>query len=157
MSNKIITVEDFIELKKALLANKQIVFTNGCFDILHPGHTDYLSKAKKLGDLLVVGVNTDASVQILKGKQRPIQNLDSRVAVLAALSAVDYVIPFDEETPLLMIKSIQPNILVKGGDYTEEAIVGAKEVKENNGKVVIIPFLEGHSTSKIVDKIKQDF
>ncbi len=155
MSNKIVSLVDFLAIQAKELQGKTIVFTNGCFDILHPGHTDYLGKAKKLGDLLVVGVNSDASVQRLKGNNRPIQRAEARSLVLAALSAVDYVIEFNEDTPLNLIKSILPNILTKGGDYTEETIVGSTEVKNSGGSVVVIPFLEGYSTSKIEQKIKE--
>ena len=156
MSNKIITLAEFLELKKTILIKKSIVFTNGCFDIIHPGHTDYLAKAKALGDVLIVGVNSDESVIRLKGPARPIQTLEARSLVLSALSSVDYVIPFEEDTPLALIKSIEPNVLVKGGDYTADTIVGAQEVLDTGGEVKVIPFLEGYSTSSIVAKIKQE-
>ena len=155
MKHKLVSLSDFLDIQKADLNEKSIVFTNGCFDILHPGHTDYLGKAKALGDILVVGVNTDQSVQRLKGNHRPIQNVKARSLVLSALASVDYVIEFDEDTPLNIIAHILPNILTKGGDYTEETIIGAKEVKEQGGSIEIIPFLEGYSTSKIEEKIKK--
>lgn len=136
-------------------AGKRIVFTNGCFDLLHPGHVDYLFKAKDLGDYLVIGVNTDASVSKLKGKHRPIQNEGSRMQVLAALGCTDALVLFKEETPLDLIKELQPDVLVKGGDYTIDTIVGAEEVIANRGRVEVIPFLEGYSTSAIESKIKE--
>jgi len=141
-----------IKLEKA--KGKKIVFTNGCFDILHRGHVTYLQQARTLGDLLIVGINTDASVQRLKGKERPINTLEDRAYVLAALKSVDYVIPFDEDTPLSLIKSIMPDILVKGGDYTIDRIIGAREVMDNGGTVEIIPFVPGKSTSSMIDIIK---
>jgi D-beta-D-heptose 7-phosphate kinase/D-beta-D-heptose 1-phosphate adenosyltransferase len=156
MENKILSLEDFLIEKDRKLNNKKIVFTNGCFDILHPGHTDYLSKAKQLGDLLVLGLNSDESVKRLKGNSRPIQTENARSLVLSALTSVDYIILFQEDTPLNLIVNIKPDILVKGGDYTEENIVGADEVKANNGKVKIIPFLEGFSTSNIIEKIQSN-
>lgn len=152
MSSKIVTLEQFLSIKES--APTKTVFTNGCFDILHPGHTDYLTKAKALGDLLVVGLNSDRSIQRLKGDKRPIQNLTARALVLSALSSVDYIISFEEDTPIKLIKAIKPNVLVKGGDYTEETIVGSEEVKKEGGTVSIIPFLEGYSTSEIIAKIK---
>jgi len=155
MQSKIITLEEFIKIRTSQLADKSIVFTNGCFDILHPGHTDYLAKAKALGDVLVLGINSDESVQRLKGPHRPIQNLKARSLVLSALSSIDYVIAFTEDTPLNLIAKVQPSILVKGGDYTEETIVGASEVRAHGGSVEVIPFLEGYSTSKIEAKIKE--
>lgn len=132
-----------------------IVFTNGCFDLIHPGHVDYLLRAKGLGDRLIIGVNTDASVSDLKGPNRPIQHEQARLQVLAALAATDALVLFSEETPLRLIKEVMPNILVKGGDYTIETIVGAKEVMDNGGKVEVIPFLNGYSTSAIEKKIKE--
>ena len=132
-----------------------IVFTNGCFDLLHPGHVDCLHKARQEGERLVVGLNTDASVQRLKGPSRPVQHQDARALVLAGLKAVDLVILFDEDTPLQLIKAIQPDVLVKGGDYDIDQIVGAKEVLANGGTVKTIPFLEGYSSSGIIDKIQR--
>ena len=136
--------------------SKKIVFTNGCFDILHKGHIDYLCKAKDLGDLLVVGVNTDASVKRLeKGTERPINSELSRAYLVAALSVVDAVVLFDEDTPLNIIQLINPDVLVKGGDYTIKTIVGSDHVLKNGGKVEIIPLTEGFSTTKIVETLKQ--
>ena len=133
---------------------KSIVFTNGCFDILHIGHIHYLEAAKSLGDVLIIGVNTDKSVSDLKGPERPINQQDDRANVLSALRAVDVVVLFDESTPLSLISEIMPDILVKGGDYTLETIVGADIVLAHQGKVEIIPFVDGKSTSSIINKIK---
>ncbi|MDB0055084.1 D-glycero-beta-D-manno-heptose 1-phosphate adenylyltransferase [Bacteroidia bacterium] len=135
------------------LHNEKVVFTNGCFDILHLGHIDYLTKAADLGDRLIIAVNTDASVSSLKGPSRPIIDEETRAMKLASLVFVDAVILFGEETPLKLITEVRPNVLVKGGDYTIDTIVGASEVQDNGGEVVVIPFLEGHSTTSIVNKI----
>ena len=135
------------------LHNEKVVFTNGCFDILHLGHIDYLTKAADLGDRLIIAVNTDASVSALKGPSRPIIDEETRAMKLASLVFVDAVILFGEETPLKLITEVRPNVLVKGGDYTIDTIVGASEVQDNGGEVVVIPFLEGHSTTSIVNKI----
>jgi len=134
--------------------NDRVVFTNGCFDILHLGHMDYLAKAAELGDRLIIGVNTDRSVEELKGENRPIINEDTRLFKLASLVFVDAVILFNEDTPLNLINGLKPDVLVKGGDYTQDTIVGAELVKSLGGDVVIVPFLEGHSTSSIIDRIK---
>ena len=134
---------------------KKIVFTNGCFDILHIGHIRYLEEASKLGDLLIVGLNSDASVKRLKGKERPINTERDRAELLSALSFVDYVIIFDQDTPLELIKMIQPDVLVKGGDYSNEYVVGTKEVEARGGKLVLLPFVDGKSTTNIINKIKQ--
>ncbi|MEG1909356.1 MAG: D-glycero-beta-D-manno-heptose 1-phosphate adenylyltransferase, partial [Bacteroidales bacterium] len=120
--------------------NEKIVFTNGCFDLLHPGHIEYLAKASDLGDVLIIGLNTDASVKRLKGEGRPIQNQEARALVLAALGNVNGVVFFDEDTPLELIKQIQPDVLVKGGDYEVKDIVGYEEVKAKGGQVLTIPF-----------------
>ncbi len=132
---------------------KKIVFTNGCFDILHLGHIDYLSKAKELGNLLIVGLNTDESVRRIKGNNRPIQDEISRAMVLASLSFVDFVVFFGEDTPYNLIKTTQPDILVKGADYKPEDIVGFDIVKNKGGDVVTIEFLEGYSTTGIENRI----
>lgn len=132
-----------------------VVFTNGCFDIIHPGHVDYLTRANELGQRLVIGVNTDASVSKLKGSHRPIQSEDARLQVLAALECVDALVLFEEQTPFDLISTVKPNILVKGGDYTIDTIVGSDIVMQNGGRVEIIPFLEGYSTSAIEKKIKE--
>lgn len=135
------------------IKKQKIVFTNGCFDVIHYGHIKYLEKAKNLGDLLIVGINTDASVISLKGKSRPINNLLARVEILKSLKMVDKVIPFEEETPIDLIKSILPDVLVKGADYIKEEIVGYDFVKSYGGEIVTIPFEEGYSSSSIIDKI----
>lgn len=150
-SSKIHTLPSLLaEIKRWRLKSDIIVFTNGCFDILHYGHIDYLEKAKILGNRLIVGLNADISVQRLKGKHRPIQNETSRSRVLSALQCVDAVILFEEDTPTELIRHIRPNILVKGGDYKVEQVVG----REFAGKVEIIPFVEGYSTTAIEEKIK---
>ncbi len=136
-------------------AGKRVVFTNGCFDILHRGHVDYLTKAKALGDLLVVGVNGDDSVRRLKGPNRPVVNQDDRAAVLAALAAVDYVSLFDEDTPFELIRAIVPDVLVKGADWSVEAIVGKDVVEAAGGTVQTLEFLPNRSTSSIIQKIIQ--
>jgi D-beta-D-heptose 7-phosphate kinase/D-beta-D-heptose 1-phosphate adenosyltransferase len=136
-------------------AGKRVVFTNGCFDILHRGHVDYLTKAKALGDLLVVGVNGDDSVRRMKGPNRPVVNQDDRAAVLAALAAVDYVSLFDEDTPFELIRAIVPDVLVKGADWSLEAIVGKDVVEAAGGTVQTLEFLPNRSTSSIIQKIIQ--
>ena len=133
---------------------KKIVFTNGVFDLLHKGHIFSLTQAAKEGDVLVIGLNSDGSVRRLKGDSRPINDQDSRALLLAALSMVDAVVIFDEDTPLKLISSILPDVLVKGGDYTIDEIAGAKEVIANGGKVVINPILDGFSTTAIIKAIK---
>jgi D-beta-D-heptose 7-phosphate kinase/D-beta-D-heptose 1-phosphate adenosyltransferase len=130
--------------------------TNGCFDILHAGHIAYLEEAKRLGNRLIVAVNDDASVQKLKGPSRPINSLEQRMAVLAGLRAVDWVIPFSEETPAKLIGEMLPDILVKGGDYEVDEIAGSDAVLRNGGEVKILCFKEGLSTSNIVTKIKEE-
>lgn len=132
-----------------------IVMTNGCFDILHPGHVAYLDQAKKLGNYLIVAVNDDASVKRLKGSDRPINDLSKRMAVLAGLSAVDWVIPFSEDTPEKLIGKLLPDILVKGGDYRPEEIAGADCVIKHGGKVIVLDFVAGHSTTSIIAKMKE--
>jgi D-glycero-beta-D-manno-heptose 1-phosphate adenylyltransferase len=154
---KIIAIEAitrFAELKRFM--GKRIVFTNGCFDILHKGHVDYLTKARDLGDVLIVGLNSDASVKRLgKSVERPINNQEARGFLLAGLSAVDAVCVFEEDTPLELIKLIKPHILVKGGDYKPENIVGYDVVKANGGEVLTIDLVEGFSTTNIVNQLKQ--
>ena len=136
-------------------SNKIVVFTNGCFDIMHIGHLRYLQAAAKLGDILVVGLNSDASVKRLKGPERPINSELERAEMICALGFIDYVVIFDEDTPLGLINKIQPDILVKGGDYSNEYVIGTKEVEARGGKLVLIPFVEGKSTTSIINKIKQ--
>lgn len=134
---------------------KKVIFTNGCFDILHAGHTRYLSEARKLGDVLVLALNSDRSVRALKGPMRPIVPEAERAEVLAALSSVDYVTVFDEMTPLALIEFLRPDVIVKGGDWAEKDIVGADAVRTWGGRVAVMPELEGASTTNIVEKILQ--
>lgn len=145
------------ELKSKLeplrITNK-IVFTNGCFDLLHVGHVRYLKEAKALGDLLVVGINSDDSVRKLKGPTRPVQNESDRAEILSSLGAVDFTVVFSEETPLELIRFIQPHILVKGGDWKIESIVGSKDVIQNGGQVYSLQFVDGKSTTNLIQKSK---
>ncbi len=136
------------------VTGKTFSFTNGCFDILHPGHLYSLGQTAKEADYLIVGLNSDASIKRLKGPERPINSTESRAIILANLVLVDAVIVFEEDTPLELIKALLPDVLVKGGDYTIDTIVGAKEVIANGGKVVINPIVEGFSTTNIIEKIK---
>ncbi|MCB9245496.1 MAG: D-glycero-beta-D-manno-heptose 1-phosphate adenylyltransferase [Flavobacteriales bacterium] len=132
-----------------------VVFTNGCFDLLHRGHIAYLSDAAALGDKLVIGVNSDASVRALKGPNRPLQDEISRMEILAALEFVDAVVLFTEDTPLELLREVMPNTLVKGGDYSRDNIVGADLIEENGGSVRVLPFLPGYSTTAIEQRILQ--
>ena len=134
--------------------NTKLVFTNGCFDLLHPGHIEYLIAARALGSQLIVGVNDDASVSRLKGPSRPYNTLQDRMAMLAALQSVDYVIPFSEDTPLELITAILPHIIVKGGDYTTDQMIGAELVQGYGGEVVILPFKDGYSSTGLIEKIR---
>jgi len=136
---------------------KRIVFTNGCFDLLHIGHIRYLEEAKALGDVLVVGVNSDSSVRKLKGLKRPILPEEERTEILSGLGCVDYVTLFDEIDPFKLITSLQPDVLVKGGDWTKEQIVGREVVEREGGEVVIIPFVKGASTSNLIETILQRY
>ncbi len=157
------TIEEKILTSDAALAkwlhmkrfkSVKIIFTNGCFDLLHDGHLQLLTQAKMIGGQLIVGINSDASVKRLKGPSRPIKNQDSRALQLAALLMVDAVVIFEEDTPLELIKKIQPNVLVKGSDYNTETIVGAGEVLSHGGTVEIIPLVQGFSTTNLIEKIK---
>lgn len=145
-----------VTLQKALAdyrsANKKIVFTNGCFDLLHLGHVTYLEEARKLGDVLIVGINSDESVKRLKGPTRPIQNENDRCQILAALKSVDHTILFAEDTPLNLIKSISPDVLVKGGDWKPEQIIGSEHVLASGGSVQSLNFVNGKSTTGIIEK-----
>ncbi|MBS1491618.1 MAG: D-glycero-beta-D-manno-heptose 1-phosphate adenylyltransferase [Bacteroidetes bacterium] len=136
-------------------AGQKVVFTNGCFDLLHLGHVDYLEKARNLGDQLVLGLNTDSSVSRFKGPERPLQDQNSRARVLAALEFVNLIVLFDEDTPFNLISKLVPDILVKGSDYLADNIVGADVVKQNGGVVKTIDFVPGYSTTHIVEKIKR--
>jgi cytidyltransferase-related domain len=148
---------DYLDIiQKEREKGKKIVFTNGCFDIIHAGHVDYLEKAKSLGDFLVVGLNSDESVKRLKGPTRPVNPVDQRKKVLQALKPVDLVIVFEEDTPERLIKEIKPDVLVKGGDWKIENIVGADFVMSYGGKVYTIDFVYDTSTTKIIDKVKNE-
>ena len=143
---------DFVRDSRA--RGLKIVFTNGCFDIIHPGHLEILEKAASFGDVLVVGLNTDGSVRRLKGSGRPVQSLAGRAAVLSCLRFVDCVVPFDADTPLELIALLLPDVLVKGGDYTPETVVGAVEVLGSGGRVEIVPLLSGYSTTGLLKGIE---
>ena len=152
---KIYTIQKLTaELKRWRLKNKKIVFTNGVFDILHEGHIASLSDAAAFGEILIVGVNSDASVKRLKGESRPVNNEQSRSLLLASLIMTDAIIIFEEDTPLNLITSIMPDVLVKGGDYTIEQIAGSKEVIANGGEVKIVTIVEGFSTTGIIAKMR---
>lgn len=152
---KVSKIIELSELLEILYSNKEkkIVFTNGCFDILHNGHLVYLKEASKLGDIFIVGVNSDNSIRRIKGSLRPIMSEVDRMSMLAALEFVDYVIRFDEDTPLNLIKAIQPDVLVKGGDYSVQEVVGREFVEKKGGKVIILPLEEGESTTNIINRI----
>ncbi len=154
IQNKILTLDELLtSLKKHRENNKKIVFTNGCFDILHRGHIEYLAQAADLADIMVIGLNTDKSVSRLKGLDRPLQDEISRAISMAAIQYIDYVVLFDEETPLNLIENIKPDVLVKGSDYKIEDIVGYNVLMKYGGEIKTIDFVEGYSTTKIVDKI----
>ena len=151
----LLDLEEFLEIRKRLKEEgKKIVFTNGCFDIIHRGHVDYLNRAKALGDYLVVALNSDESVRRLKGEGRPINKLEDRAFVVANLKAVDFVVSFDEDTPFEIISAIIPDVLVKGGDWSIENIVGRDIVEANGGKVYSLPYVENYSTTSIINKMK---
>ncbi len=135
---------------------ERIIMTNGCFDVLHAGHVSYLEEAKSLGDRLIVAVNDDASVKRLKGESRPVNALEDRLLVLAGLAAVDWVVPFSADTPADIIAAVLPDVLVKGGDYKADDIVGAKDVLNNGGEVRVLAFRDGHSSSRIIDRLNDD-
>jgi len=154
MKQKIKERKDLTRLIKNLKARgKRIIFTNGCFDLLHVGHVRYLEEAKALGDVLVIGVNSDSSVRKIKGPGRPILPVEERVEILSGLGCVDYVAVFDELDPLKLITSLQPNVLAKGGDWTKEQIVGGEVVEKSGGEVIIIPLVQGVSTSNLIETI----
>lgn len=155
MINKTYNLPDLINILRLYHNNQDIIFTNGCFDILHLGHLNFLYNCKQLGDVLIVGINTDKSIRQLKGVTRPINTLDYRVEFLSYLSFVDYIIVFDELTPINIISSLRPNILVKGGDYNIEEIIGYDIVNEY-GTVLTIPFKYDYSTTKIINRILDD-
>jgi rfaE bifunctional protein nucleotidyltransferase chain/domain len=153
-ADKIYSLDALLNKRKEW-KDQKVVFTNGCFDILHLGHVDYLEKAAAKGDKLIVALNTDASVSQLKGPTRPVNNEQARARIIAALSFVDAVVLFSEDTPLSLIKQLKPDVLVKGSDYTIGNIVGANIVMENGGKVETIDLVEGYSTTNIINKINQ--
>ncbi len=158
MKEKIKERKELLRIIKNLKAKgKRIVFTNGCFDLLHRGHVRYLEQAKSLGDVLVIGVNSDSSVRKLKGPKRPILPQGERTEILSGLGCVDYITIFNEADPSKLITSLKPNVLVKGGDWTREQIVGRKVVERSGGELVIIPFVKGASTSNVIDTILKRF
>ena len=157
-AKKILTLEDLVtRLGKVRKSGQKIVFTNGCFDIMHVGHVRYLADAGSEGDLLVVGLNSDASVRIIKGDKRPIVRQNHRAEVLASLGCVNFIVIFDEPDPLKLIQTLKPDVLVKGEDWTEDEIVGAESVKSLGGKIVRISFVEESSTTAIIGKILQRY
>jgi len=156
IQKKVITRERLVKLARGWrMLGKKVAFTNGCFDILHEGHIFSLSQAAKEADILIVGVNSAASVKRLKGESRPVNNENSRSLILASLVITDFVVVFEEDTPFELITAFMPDVIVKGGDYTVEQIVGAKEVIANGGRVVINPIVEGFSTTGIIEKMKK--
>ena len=149
-------IKDNIEIINRIKAErKKIVFTNGCFDLLHVGHIRYLAQAKKLGDFLIIGLNSDSSVKELKGENRPINSFEDRATLLSAIESVDLVVMFEEQTPKNLIKDIVPDILVKGGDYNIEDIVGYQTVMQNGGQVKTLSFYDGYSSTNYINKIKK--
>ena len=157
VKNKIFNKNNLLEkLEIWRGANKKIVFTNGCFDLIHLGHIEVLARSADLGDILIIGVNTDSSIKELKGNNRPIIEENSRAQQLASLEFVDAVILFNEQTPLELIKVIKPNVITKGGDYSSKQVVGNEIAVRNEGEVIIIPLTQGYSTTSILDKIKHD-
>lgn len=153
----LLSLEEFLKIRKKIKEEgKKLVFTNGVFDIIHRGHVDYLNRAKALGDYLVVALNSDESVKRLKGEERPINKLEDRAFVLANLKAVDFVVSFEEDTPFEIISAIVPDVLVKGGDWKVEQIVGRDIVEANGGKVYSLPYVENYSTTNIINKMKNN-
>lgn len=144
-------------IQKLKTEGKSIIFTNGCFDILHSGHIDYLKKTKELGDILIIGINSDESVKKIKQQNRPINKLLDRMIVLNSIKYVDYVVPFNEETPENLIKIIKPDVLTKGGDWNKKDVVGSAFVKSYGGKTVIIPYIKGKSTTNTIKRIRDLF
>ncbi len=134
---------------------EKVVFTNGCFDILHYGHLIYLAQAKSFGERLIIGLNSDTSVKRLKGEERPVNDIHTRSMMLASLAVSDMIVLFDEDTPQTLIQALMPDVLIKGGDYKVEEIVGYQEVTDNGGTVLTLPFVEGYSSTKLIEKIKR--
>lgn len=155
LNQKIVSFSQLKDLAASWKAEgKRIVFTNGCFDLLHAGHVAYLSEAADLGDKLVVGLNSDQSVSCIKGPQRPVNNETTRATLLASMFFIDAVVLFGDDTPLELIKTVLPDVLVKGGDYTADTIVGAQETIANGGSVEVLSFLPGYSSTSIIEKIR---
>ncbi len=155
---RVLTIPEAVDVRRTLAASgKKVVFTNGCFDILHRGHLEYLLRARALGDVLVVGLNSDASTRRIKGEKRPIVTEDDRAFLLANLSPVDYVVIFGEDTPLALITALQPDILVKGADWSVDAIVGKDVVERHGGTVATIEFVPNKSTTGIIERIRERF
>ncbi len=155
---KLIKKEELTKLIKDLkLSSKSIVFTNGCFDIVHAGHVDYMEKAKQMGDVLIVGLNSDSSIKNIKDSKRPIVSEKYRLKLLAGLSSIDYIVTFDEETPIKLIEEIKPDILVKGKDWEKKGVVGEDLVKSYGGRLELIELVPGISTSIIIDKIIESY
>lgn len=153
---KLLSLASILKIrKKAISQGKTVVFTNGCFDLLHRGHIEYLSKAKKLGDILIVGLNSDSSVRKIKGKSRPLMAQKDRATILSALECIDYIVIFNEKTPLRLISILKPDILVKGADYRKYEIVGKEIVEARGGKVIRIPFIKGYSTTSFLERIRK--
>ncbi len=155
-SPKIVTVQEFCSLRESFSQGARVVFTNGCFDILHAGHVDLLSRARSEGDLLVLGLNSDVSVRSIKGEKRPVNSQQHRAFVLAGLSCIDYVIFFDEDTPYNLISAVKPDVLVKGGDWSVCNIVGRDVVEEYGGQVLSLPLLPGYSTTGLIRRIREE-
>jgi D-beta-D-heptose 7-phosphate kinase/D-beta-D-heptose 1-phosphate adenosyltransferase len=154
----ILAIDELISVRKAIKSNNQkLVFTNGCFDIIHKGHIDYLNEAKKLGDYLVVGVNSDASVRTLKGPKRPILTQQERAFIISNLIAVDFVCIFDEETPLKLIENVIPDFLVKGADWSIDTVIGKEVVEKNGGKVMTIKLTPNKSTTNLIETILKTY
>ncbi len=152
---KVLDIDELVRRREELRRRGlTVVFTNGCFDLLHPGHVRYLAEARALGDILIVALNSDRTVRILKGAGRPILNEGERAQVVSALNAVDYVIFFDQETPRELISRLLPDVLVKGGDWPVDEIVGREEVESAGGRVLSLPYVEGSSTTDIIERIK---
>ena len=155
MKTKSKSVKELIEIIRDLhQQNKTVVFTNGVFDILHPGHVEYLAEARTFGDVLILGLNSDSSVKRIKGNSRPIVAEQDRIKILSALEMIDYICLFSEDTPQTLIEQLIPDVLVKGGDYKIEEIVGREVVEKNGGKILTIPLTEGKSTTNIIEKIR---
>jgi D-beta-D-heptose 7-phosphate kinase/D-beta-D-heptose 1-phosphate adenosyltransferase len=154
MPSKVISLKKIVKIRKELKKEgKKVVFTNGCFDILHKGHVYLLKRAKKLGDILIVGLNSDSSVKRIKGEKRPIFSVRDRAFVLSSIDVVDYIVIFNEDTPLKVIKAIEPDVLVKGADWDKKSIVGREIVESLGGRVVRIPVLKGFSTTSVIEKL----